>query len=189
MGAFLLAIKAWSIWSRLGAWFATAASWASRNPWPALAIVLLIGNVVQWHIHKVELAHDAAIAAAQKSSTAAQITVNQAPAIASAQLARQSDATAPAYYGAVAGAAAAHDSIVRSGACTPGPADLPRPDPAAPVNDRPAVTPELVSRPKPDDDLIVAAAGRAAKMHQDAADLIARGLAVPDDAPTPATAP
>jgi hypothetical protein len=35
----------------------------------------------------------------------------------------------------------------------------------------------VVSRPKADDDLIVAAAGRAAQMHADAEALIAAGVA------------
>lgn len=110
------------------------------------------------------------------------------PSSDSSAAARRSDAQAPAYYASVAGAAAAHAGVVR-GTCpasSVGNANLPGPDPVTPVNDGPAGAAVMVSRPKADDDLIVAAAGRAAKMHQDALDLIAAGDAVADDAPAPA---
>lgn len=184
MGAILLTIKAWSFWSRLGGLFSALITWAGKNPWPALAALLLVGNVIQLVIHKRDLAQAAAIALAQKGATAAQIKVNQVPAIISAAIARQSDAQAPAYYASVAAAADAHRGVVRAAPCPVSAAGVPGPDPVTPFDDRPAPTPELVSRSKVEDDLIIAAAGRAAQMHQDALDLIADGAAVLD---TPVT--
>jgi hypothetical protein len=187
------------LWSRLGSWIADAfgavASFAVRYPWQAMVVALLIiAGVLGWRVDGLTRevkARDATIAgikAAQKVATDDQIHINQLPAITSAAIARQSDAQAPAYYASVGSAVAAHDSVVR-GACAAGPvgnAGVPGPDPVAPIHDGPVGVAIVVSRPKVDDDLIVAAAGRAAKMHQDALDLIAKGDAVADDAPTTA---
>ncbi len=118
--------------------------------------------------------------AAQHQAAADQSAVNHQPAQASAAIARQSDAEAPAYYRAVAGAADAHR--VRSPACPVGGADLPGTDRPSPIDDGPASAPDLVSRPRAEDDQIVHAAARAAQMHQDALDLIAAGVAVPSPA-------
>ena len=70
MPEFLLAIKAWSIWSRLGTWLSAFATWASKNPWIALAVLSIALNVVQLVIHKRDLAKAAAFKVAQVAAVA-----------------------------------------------------------------------------------------------------------------------
>lgn len=139
----------------------------------ALAFALLFG-LQTWRLDR---AHQtiADTRAAQHQSGVQQAAVNHEPARVSGEIARQSDAEAPAYYRAVAGAADAHR--VRSPACPVSPADLPGTDHPSALNDGPAPAADLVSRPRAEDDQIVAAAGRAAQMHADAEALIAAGIA------------
>ena len=156
----------------------------------ALLIVLAITYMDARHWHKVadqRAATIAAVKAAQPLAEAAQIAANHAPAAQSQTLAETSNDTAPAYYDAVRGAVAARTTIVRKDAVCPSrDSDLPGADHAPPIDDRPAAVASMVSRAKADDDLIVAAAGRASQMHADAQALIDAGVAVPSDvAPTP----
>ncbi|WP_428331979.1 hypothetical protein [Novosphingobium sp.] len=183
--ALSLALRARSMFSAM-------LGWVGRNPVVAGLFGALLALALCVHIIGVKdrtiarlTAQAVSFKAAQKVATDNQIHINQLPAITSAAIARQSDDQAPVYYADVRSAVAAHD-IVRPAACPVGNANLPRPDPAAPVNDGPTDSASVVSRPKADDDLIVAAAGRAAQMHQDALDLIAAGDAVADDGSAPA---
>lgn len=149
---------------------------ALAHPWQAALIVAVCALFWQ---HRAIGQRDAVIATLIKAgdeAKAAQVAVNRAPAIAAKTIAEKSNAEAPAYYRRVADAANANR--VRAASCPGGAANLPGADHAAPVNDGPAATPEMVSRSREDDDLIVAAAARAAKMHQDAAALIEAGVAV-----------
>jgi hypothetical protein len=121
---------------------------------------------------------------ASKQAGIAQAAVNRAPATIAAAIAKGSDHEAPAYYdrvGRAADAAAVRLQCPadRGGA---GGADLPQPDPAQPGLHRPDSTAELVCRPAVEDRQLVAAAARAAEMHQQALDLIAAGVAVPAEA-------
>lgn len=154
---------------------------AGRNqPWPTLCLALLCLSAWLWHGRSEARHRIAAIEAAQTHAAADQAAVNHHPAAVAAAIAELSDAQAPAYYRAVAAAGAAQRLRYT---CPPGPADLPGTDRAAPLDDRSPTATELVSRPKADDDLILAAAGRAAQMHADAEALIAEGVAVAVAAP------
>jgi hypothetical protein len=121
---------------------------------------------------------------ASARATADQIATNHQPAAISAAIAKVSDAKAPAYYRRALDVADLHrlrPALARG----PGSADLPRTDPAPPLNDRSPAPANLVCRPQSDDDLLVAAAARAAQMRADATALIAAGVAVAGGAVAP----
>ena len=141
-----------------------------------LLALSLTGNI--WLLERGNRYRDklASIRPAQAKATAAQVAVNHQPAAISAAIAKVSDAQAPAYYRSVSDAADLH-RLRANPACGASPAGLSGADHPAALDDRSAGSPELVSRPKTDDDLLIAAAARAAKMHQDALDLIAKGAA------------
>lgn len=122
----------------------------------------------------------AAMAAASRLATEQQVKVNQAPATIAGALAGKSNQDAPAYYDRVHRAATAAAGLrCPANQGSAGGADLPQPDPAQPGIHRPAGSAELVCRPAVEDRQLVAAAARAAEMHQQALDLIAAGVAVP----------
>lgn len=179
MGGFLLAIKAWSIWARLRAGGLALLQWATANPWPALAVLLLIGNVVQLAMRRHDEAQIAAMKSAEKDAGAAQAQANLQPVIKSEQIARQSDETTPGYLDDVRRAAADHTVGLRN-PCPISVAPVPEPDRGPSGDDRPAAPADVVSRPKADDDQLVAAAARAAKMRAVVQDWIAQGIAVPE---------
>jgi hypothetical protein len=134
-------------------------------------------------LHKAE-AVIAELPAAQKQAGIDQAAVNQAPAQIAAAIAKGSNHDAPAYYDRVRSAADAAATRVQCPTATgqPGRADLPQPDPAQPGLHGPDPAAELVCRPAVEDGQLVAAAARAAEMHQQALDLIAAGVAVAADA-------
>lgn len=120
---------------------------------------------------------------ASKRAGIDQATVNQAPATIAGAIAGKSDHEAPAYYDRVRSAAAAAARLRCPAAeGQPRGADLPQPDPAEPGLHGPDPAAELVCRPAVEDRQLVAAAARAAEMHQQALDLIAAGVAVPAEA-------
>ena len=119
------------LWGRLRAFLSAFASWATRNPAWALCIALALVSAFLWHEWSVKARQVEKLAgeikdirAAQQTATANQIHINKLPAIASAAIARQSDAQAPAYYRSVADAAAGQ--LRTCPASSPGAADLPR---------------------------------------------------------------
>lgn len=124
--------------------------------------------------------------ALQAKATADQQAVNHAPAAKSQAIAEKSDAEAPPYYRAVHAAADAHR--VRVDALGHSPAGVPGADPAAASIHGPADTADLVCRSRAEDDLIVAAAARAAEMLAVAQGWMIDGLAVPAD-PVSASSP
>jgi len=148
---------------------------ARAYPWQALCLVLLCLSAWLWHGRSAARQQIARIEAAQHQAAADQAAVNHQPAATSAAIAEASNAQAPAYYRAVR---IAGDAQRLRHACPASRADLPGTDRAAALDDRSPAAAELVSRPKADDDLILAAAGRAAQMHADAQALIANGAAV-----------
>jgi hypothetical protein len=143
----------------------------------ALALAVMLG-LQTW---RLDAAYQtiANTKAAQHQATVDQVAANHEPARTSAEIARQSDAQAPDYYRSVSVAADARR--VRSPACSVSTPDLSGADRAAAIDDRSASAADVVSRPRAEDDQIVAAAARAAQMHQDAEDLIAAGVAVAAD--------
>ncbi len=184
------------LWSRLCSLFGIALTGATafvtRNPWQALVLAITaVCGVLVWRNDRLADERDAAnrtiaqIKATQKVATDNQIHINQLPAIKSAAIASQSDDEAPAYFAAVSAAADTHRSIVRPATCPVSPASVPSADPAVEGVHGPAVVAGMVARPKAEDDLIVAAAARAAQMRADAQGWIADGIAVPDDGPQP----
>jgi hypothetical protein len=185
----LASIITWLLQGWLSRWALTAEGeikagwkWATSSAVHALAIALAVsaaGNWLLWQRGDRYRDRLAAVAKVQHQAGQDQATVNHEPARKSAEIARQSDAQAPAYYADVRRAADSHR--VRGPACPPVAADMPGTDRAAPVDDRSPAVADMVSRPRAEDDLIVAAAGRAAQMHADALDLIATGAAVPSD--------
>jgi len=153
--------------------------WVMATPVHLLAAALAVSvaaNLWQWHLLSVAHVFKAEVKVAAKQASKDQQAVNHAPAAASQAIAEKSNAQAPAYYADVR--AAALRVRADSPRC-PVSASVPGADHAAPVNDGPIDAARVVSRPQADDDLLVAAAGRAAQMHADAEALIAAGVAVP----------
>ena len=147
----------------------------------ALAAALVGLTLASWHYrsayHAEKALRQALIASVQAASAQAAIdqqAANRVPAILSKVIAENSDAQSPAYYADVRAAA---ERMRKDGPRCPGPAGVPAADYPAPIDDGSAHAASVVSRPKADDDLIVAAAGRAAQMHADAEALIAAGVA------------
>lgn len=126
-------------------------------------------------IDKIELA--------QKKAKEAQIAANKAPVTKSITIAENSNAQAPAYYNSVSNAA--RSASVRPEKVQPCPASVPGtntpiqsvhgPDPTPSL----VSTPDLICRPKADDDKLIYASGRAAQMHQETLDLIDQGVVLP----------
>lgn len=126
-------------------------------------------------IDKIELA--------QKKAKEAQIAANKAPVIKSITIAENSNAQAPAYYNSVSNAA--RFASVQPEKVQPCPASVPGantpiqsvhgPDPTPSL----VPTPDLICRPKADDDKLIYASGRAAQMHQETLDLIDQGVVLP----------
>lgn len=173
------AIQLWQGWKRLGSLW----GWITASPariWAAIAIITL--GYAAWQFRQAEdwaakfRQLEADTRAASKQAATSQAAVNHQPAAISAAIAEQSNAKAPAYYRSVIAAADLH-RVQSTCPRSAGAADLPGADHAAPVDDRPAPAPDMVSRPRADDDLLVAAAARAAQMHADAQALIAAGVA------------
>ncbi|WP_343609380.1 hypothetical protein [Novosphingobium sp.] len=131
----------------------------------------------------------AQIKAAQPKAAAAQAAVNHQPAARSAAIAKASDHDAQPYYEKVRAArdayAAAHPAggVLRASEAAggrPGHADLPGTDRAASIHDGPGGPADMVAVSKLDFDKLTNAAGRLAKVHQDAQALIDAGVAVSD---------
>ena len=141
----------------------------------SLVLIVLV-SLQTWRLDR---AHQtiADFKAAQVTATAAQIAANHEPARVSGEIARQSNAQAPAYQRAVAAAAVAHRLPVRP--CPAGGADLSGTDRPSAINDGPDPASDMVSRPRDEDDQIAAAAGRALLCKADAEALIAAGVAIP----------
>jgi hypothetical protein len=78
LGAAWIAIKAWGLWSRIGSGLSALGGFAMRNPWPALAVVLLIGNGVQLVMHKRDRAVIAGDKAQLDAVAAAQVAASRA---------------------------------------------------------------------------------------------------------------
>ena len=130
------------------------------------------------------------VKAAAPKAAAAQSDANHRPAAISQAIAETSDAQAPAYYRAVHAAAAANRMRPAPSCRGPGGADLPGADPTAESVHGPDAAPDLVCRPRAEDDQLVAAAGRAAEMRAIAQGWLITGIAVPADrAPRSDTAP
>lgn len=161
-----------------GSWLKAASAFARRHPVEALLIASLAGNVWLWRSKAACEDAARAIPAATARATAAQAAVNHEPARVSGAIARESNATAPAYYAGVRRAAAAHAVRVPRPARPVGPADLPGTDPVEPGVHGPDAAADLVCRPAADDGQILDAAARGAKMRQEGLDLIAAGAAV-----------
>jgi len=163
------------IWIRMLGWGRALAKWAKAHP---LLVILALSLAANWMLwargdrYRDRLSH---ITTAQTQATRDQIAVNQAPARISKAIAEKSNAQAPAYYRHALAVAERHR--VRA-TCAPGPAHLPGPNHVAEIHDGPAASAELVSRAKAEDDLILAAAARAAQMHADAQALIDAGVAI-----------
>lgn len=160
---------------------------ARRYPWQAAVIALLA--LFAWTLHgkhRVEQERDqarheiAAMVEASKQAKAAQIAVNHEPAKQAQAIAEKSNAESPAYYRSVMSAGDAN-RVHGESICSQH-TDLPGTNPPVEGVHGPDPAAEMVSRPKSEDDQLIYAAGRAAEMHQEALDLIARGAAVADPA-------
>lgn len=146
------------------------------------ALALALAGAVLWGtversgrlsaLARVDAIHHASVAARE-----AQEAINHEPARKSAAIAEKSDAETPAYLGDVRRAADAYR--VRPEAHCASPANLPGDDPASPVDDRSRPTPGMVAVSRADFDLLTGNSGRLAKVQQDAAALIAAGVAMP----------
>lgn len=158
---------------------------AAAYPWQAALILALCWGAYERNHHVQWRAYAKRIEAAQKQAAADQVAVNHEPARVSGEIARKSNAEAPAYYRRLGDAAAAH-AVRLSGPARPiGPAGVPGADQAEPSLHRADVDAgapgaDLVCRPAADDSWLVWAAGRAAQMQAEAAALIELGAAVPE---------
>lgn len=177
--------KLLGLWGWLKQAAVSAFKWALGHPWQAALIVAVCGLFWQ---HRAIGERDATIAqqtaliaemqAKAKAARANQEAVNHAPVIITKAIAEKSNAEAPAYYRRVADVANANRV---QGSCKPGIASLRGADSPTQEHDGPVAPAEMVARPREDDDLIIAAAARAAKMHQDALEMIEAGVAVKSD--------
>ena len=156
----------------------------SRENFLTLLVIILIGTSWGYRsyaldykdkLNKIELA--------QKKAKEAQIAANKAPVIKSITIAENSNAQAPAYYNSVSNAA--RFASVQPEKVQPCPASVPGantpiqsvhgPDPTPSL----VPTPDLICRPKADDDKLIYASGRAAQMHQETLDVIDQGVVLP----------
>lgn len=156
---------------------------AAAIAWSAWA--LFAGHYERKGAAKVE----AKIRPAAAKAAEAQIAANRAPAAKSQTIARQSDDQAKDDYaaGRAAGLAYAAAHRVRPATvCPVGGADLPRTDHAGEIDDRSGAAPGMVALSQADFDTLAENSTRLAKVHQDAAALIAAGVAVPSGEPEPA---
>lgn len=166
----------------IGSWLKDAlrAAWDAICGHPREVIIIALCALSLWFLHGRQDARQelADIRAAQKVAGQAQVAVNHEPARKSEEIARTSNAEAPAYYDSVRRAAAANS--VRRTCPVSGP-DLPRADSAEQGVHGPDAAAELVCRPAVEDSQIVTAAARGAEMRQEGLDLIALGVAVPSE--------
>lgn len=180
-------MTAWFTWQAMRGFF--GGLWTKAAPFLArywrevlIAVLLLAiwhkdGQLAACHTFRTE------VKAAAPEAAATQADANHRPAAISQAIAETSDAQAPAYYRAVHAAADAHAVRMRPApSCRgTGGADLPGTDPAAESVHGPAAAPDLVCRPRAEDDQLVAAAGRAAEMRAIAQGWLISGIAVPAD--------
>ena len=184
----------WFTWQALRGFF--GGLWAKAAPflaryWREVLIAVLLLAI--WHQHgQLAACHTfrADVKAAAPKAAAAQADANHRPAAISQAIAETSDAQAPAYYRAVHAAAAANRMRPAPSCRGPGGADLPGADPTAESVHGPDAAPDLVCRPRAEDDQLVAAAGRAAEMRAIAQGWLISGIAVPaEPAPRSDAAP
>jgi hypothetical protein len=125
----------------------------------------------------------AAMIAAQKTATTAQIAANHEPAAKSQTIAENSRDQSQAYYdeGRRAGLAyaAAHRVRPEAVGCPVSAPGVSGADRAAAVDDGPGDASDMVALSQADYGLLVSNSNRLAKVHQDADALIAAGVAVP----------
>ena len=171
------------IWLTALGWLnkARTALWGllCRYPWQtAFFALLMLANWTEQGKRAAQ-AEVAAMKAASKAATVAQIAVNRAPAAKSQAIAEKSNADAQDYYvkGRAAGIAYAASHGVR-GACIPASANLPGTDHASPVNDRSGAAPGMVAVTRADFDTLTSNSLRLAKVQQDAEALIDAGVAI-----------
>lgn len=160
------------------------------NLWRLLAIALAVACVmlcVQLYgfpffgvgaLERAEIAETALnkIDNAQAQATTDQVVANNRPAQTSAIIAEVSNVQAPDYYDRVKRASV--DSVRASNRCATSPADLPKTDSAAEVNDGNAEAADMVSVAATDYAEISGAAGQAAMCVRAGQALIATGVAV-----------
>lgn len=178
----------WLTWQAMRLFF--SGIWTKAAPllaryWREVLIALLV--LLIWH-KDAQLAACQAfkteLKAAQPKAAASQAAVNHEPAAKSQAIAEKSDAQAPAYYRAMHAAADAHRVRPQAGSVA-GRADLP--GAAAPVTGllQPSPAPDMVCRPRAEDDQLTGAAAWGYKMYLEIQALKEAGLVVPAD-PSPA---
>lgn len=166
-----------------GKWIGGAWSWATASTARMLGIALVASlclNLYQWHLLSLRAKTIDAVKTGRKAATEAQIKVNQVPAIKSQAIAEKSDVDAKDYYaeGRRAGLAYANANRVRGTASCPQRAtDLPRTDRSPEVNDGPGAAPGMVAVSAEDFAILTDNSTRLTKVHQDAEELIAQGVA------------
>lgn len=196
----LSAIITWLLKGWLSRWAITVEGeikdgwrWLTASPAHFLAFALAVSIAANaWQHHRIinlqEARHSDAVAfqIASDQNHAAQVAVNHEPARVSGAIAREANATAPAYYDQLRRAADDHAVRMPAGEVGVGPSGLPRANPFEQGLHRPDVLAGLVCRPAEDDGLLVTAAGRAARMLAQAKSWIESGIAIaePDDAPS-----
>jgi len=195
----LTGLTTWLLKGWLSRWAVTAEGeikagwrWLTASPVHFLAVALALSlgcNVWLWRgwDHEKAGRHSDAVAfqTASDQARTAQTAVNHQPAVTSQAIAEKSDAQAPAYYRRFA--AAADTGRVPPPAAGLSPAGVPGADQAgAGVHGSVAgPDPEVVCRPRADDDFLTRSTARLALMLADVKALIAAGDAVPaDEVPT-----
>lgn len=180
------ALNLLGVWSKIRELLAAALDFALRHPWQTALAISLAYNGWQHHdratLWRAVADYKRAIVAmksAEADGRRAQIAANHVPAAISHTIAEQADAQAPDYFRRLATAAADH-SVQPAGHCPiqPG-SSVPGADRAGPGLHGPDPAAGVVCRPAGEDAQLVYAAGRAARMHQEALELIERGVAVP----------
>lgn len=157
-------------------------SWLKRNP---VAVLFALSLLLNWALLELVCSYRdrfATIRAQQEQAAIQQAEANHEPARKSADIARISNAQSADYYarGRRDGAAYAAAHRVRN-ACPASNPDLPRTDHAAEFNDESGLSPGMVAVTQADFDTLTANSLRLAQVHQDAAALIAAGVAKSED--------
>lgn len=177
VGAFLSKLP-WQLYAALGAVVALLLLWHVHAGWESKAYNTAYNT--GWTVADTKWKGEAA------KAKAAQIVVNARPAIVSAKIAKDSDHDSKTYYadGYSAGAAYARAHLVRGQSGTPGSAggapNLPATDQAAEKHDGPGNADDMVAVSRADFDILTGNSLRLAKVHQDAEQLIAAGIAEAD---------
>lgn len=169
-----LALTAWHF---VASGAKAAFTWAAASTTHILiALVALLSLALLYEHHEATKCAKvlASTEAAQHTAGQAQAAAIHAPVAISSSVAEKSNAETPAYLTHADATALAHSVRCSSSSAAP---SVPGTDSALPSLSGPAASPGLVCYPSVEAGQLIAAAARAAEMHQEALDLVKAGVA------------